>query len=342
MGLRPSLDPAAISRGLLVKHAWRAASPRASRGARSSPPPSRARPRFWRGRPRRPPTPSGPGSLFRIHPGIGIARLGNADPEQFFIGPEVPSYGPSGDAPGTQVPPYKASGLIKPQAARFRIFRYEQIGGLLTPIEEITLDSPYVVNIEWKAHLANKKASFHQFQGPAGESSPYSTTFVSTAPAPLRNTAVTASRAQLLEIEHDKVGGIGDGRRGDHDDCSGDVGFSAPEKPQSEIAQPGLPFPLVEEFSQDWVFDGHRNLPNGRDAVSAQLDGSGLAHDGEQRDVVRRLGLLPAEIEVPATPALRPSDGLVGVLGSKAHSAKLAEEAQGCLTSVLGNRHDLA
>jgi hypothetical protein len=145
--------------------------------------------------------PIGTDSIFRIHPGIGIARLGNADPEQFFIGPEVPGYGPSGDAPGTQVPPYKASGLIKPQAARFRIFRYERIGGLLTPIEEITLDSPYVVSIQWKAHLANKKASFHQFRGPAGESSPYSTTFVSTAPAPLRNAAVTANRAQLLEID---------------------------------------------------------------------------------------------------------------------------------------------
>src|SRR5664280_2934062 len=64
-------------------------------------------------------TPIGPGSVFRIHPGIGIARMGNADPEQLFIGPEVPGYGPSGNAPGTAVPPYKASGLIKPQAARF-------------------------------------------------------------------------------------------------------------------------------------------------------------------------------------------------------------------------------
>src|ERR1700745_1285865 len=62
--------------------------------------------------------PIGTDSIFRIHPGIGIARMGNADPEQFFIGPEVPGYGPSGDAPGTQVPPYKASAFIKPQAAR--------------------------------------------------------------------------------------------------------------------------------------------------------------------------------------------------------------------------------
>jgi hypothetical protein len=143
----------------------------------------------------------GPGSTFRIHPGVGIARLGNADPNQFFIGPEVPGYGPSGDEPGTTVPPYKSGGLIKPQAARFRIFRYEQVDGLLTPIEEITLDSANVVKIEWQVHLANKKASFHQFLGPAGESSPYSTTFVDTTPGPLRNAGVTADRAQLLEID---------------------------------------------------------------------------------------------------------------------------------------------
>src|SRR5215831_5296840 len=58
-------------------------------------------------------------SLYRIHPAIGIARFGNADPSTFFIGPEVPGYGPSGDAPGTGVSPYKHNGLVKPQAARF-------------------------------------------------------------------------------------------------------------------------------------------------------------------------------------------------------------------------------
>jgi hypothetical protein len=51
---------------------------------------------------------------------------------------------------------------------------------------------------------------------------------------------------------------------------------------------------------------------------------------------------LPAKVKVAAASALRPPDGLVGVLGGKAHSAQIAKEAQGCLTSVVGNRHDLA
>ena len=42
-------------------------------------------------------------SVYRIHPAIGVARLGNADPSTFFIGPEAPGYGPLGDAPGIYV-----------------------------------------------------------------------------------------------------------------------------------------------------------------------------------------------------------------------------------------------
>ena len=59
----------------------------------------------------------------KIHPAIGVARLGNS-PTKFFIGPELP---------GRQKPPvggYKdAQGRVKRQAARFRLFGYDgQIG----------------------------------------------------------------------------------------------------------------------------------------------------------------------------------------------------------------------
>src|SRR5690349_19825731 len=50
--------------------------------------------------------------IYRIHPAIGVARVGNADPSAFFIGPEIPGQGPLGDAPGTTVPAYKDNGLI--------------------------------------------------------------------------------------------------------------------------------------------------------------------------------------------------------------------------------------
>jgi hypothetical protein len=126
-------------------------------------------------------------SVYRIHPAIGMARLGNADPSQFFIGPEIPGMPPSNDAPGTAAPPYKVDGLVKPQAARFRVFEYRRINGRLTPVREVNLDTPGVARIDWTAHLANRKASFHQFNGLQGEHS---------TPRPPRNAAVT-DRASL-------------------------------------------------------------------------------------------------------------------------------------------------
>ncbi len=127
--------------------------------------------------------------IFRIHPAIGVARVGNLDPDvAYFIGPEIPGMGPLGEAPGTQVPNYKVNGQIKPQAARFRIFEYAYDGnGVLTPLHEVTLSTAGISNITWKAHLANRKASFHQFYGPHGESLPA---------LPLRNAAV-ADRKSL-------------------------------------------------------------------------------------------------------------------------------------------------
>jgi hypothetical protein len=134
------------------------------------------------------------GSIFKIHPAIGIARMGNAPPDTFFIGPEVPGFGPA--SLGTP-PAYKSNGQVKPQAARFRIWEYRRdASGQLTPIGEVTLATGNVRGIRWGVHLANKKASFHAFEGPAGESSPYVSPNADTTPPPLRNSAVI-DRASL-------------------------------------------------------------------------------------------------------------------------------------------------
>jgi hypothetical protein len=119
--------------------------------------------------------------IYRIHPAIGVARVGNADPSTFFIGPEVPGQGPSGDAPGTSVPPYKINGLVKPQAARFRIWEYGYVNGVLTPLREVNLSTAGVTNITWRVHVANRKSAFYEENGPAGEVLPA---------GPLRNLTV--------------------------------------------------------------------------------------------------------------------------------------------------------
>lgn len=87
-----------------------------------------------------------------IHPGIGIARVGDSL-DEFFIGPEVrfPAIG----APGA----YKdAQGALKRQAARFRIYGLDEAGCV---VAELNAGS---AEIAWTVHLANKKAAWYNFE----------------------------------------------------------------------------------------------------------------------------------------------------------------------------------
>lgn len=87
-----------------------------------------------------------------IHPGIGIARIGDSQ-DEYFIGPEVVE-------PAPQPPEFyrDASGALKRQAARFRLFGYNAGGEV---VRELTADN---ADIQWTVHLANRKAQWYQFQ----------------------------------------------------------------------------------------------------------------------------------------------------------------------------------
>jgi hypothetical protein len=90
----------------------------------------------------------------QIHPGVGIARVGNS-PDEFFIGPESPGHmaHPADEK-------FKDSeGRIKRQAARFRIYGYNKDG---LAVRELTAADAH---IEWTVQLANKKASCDMFLG---------------------------------------------------------------------------------------------------------------------------------------------------------------------------------
>ena len=100
---------------------------------------------------------------WKIHPAIGIARVGNS-PTEFFIGPESPDrietpaggYRDAGDADNLHLP------RVKRQAARFRIYAYDRAGKCLG---EVTAQS--VKTIRWTVQLANKKASGKRIGGGA-------------------------------------------------------------------------------------------------------------------------------------------------------------------------------
>lgn len=85
-------------------------------------------------------------TVYKIHPAIGIARVGNS-PDEFFIGPEL-----VGKFPDPQGGFKDAQCRVKRQAARFRIFAHHDDG----TSEEIT-DAE--ADIVWTVHLINKKAS---------------------------------------------------------------------------------------------------------------------------------------------------------------------------------------
>jgi hypothetical protein len=103
---------------------------------------------------------------YRIHPVIGIARVGDS-PDDYFVGPEAPGVPPSLNKPDASPSPngtYKDKQMqIKRQGARFRIYEYtEDAAAMVTKVQEITSAE---AQIEWEVHLANRKAAAPKFDG---------------------------------------------------------------------------------------------------------------------------------------------------------------------------------
>ncbi|TDO58991.1 von Willebrand factor type A domain-containing protein [Kribbella sp. VKM Ac-2571] len=85
-------------------------------------------------------------TTYKIHPAIGIARVGNS-PDEFFVGPE--HLGERPEPPGG----FKdAQCRVKRQAARFRIFAHHDDGS----VDEI---DDAAAEISWTVHLVNAKAA---------------------------------------------------------------------------------------------------------------------------------------------------------------------------------------
>ena len=88
----------------------------------------------------------------RIHPGIGVARVGDSSTDH-YIGPEVmhPPPTPFGET-------RDAGGSLKRQAARFRIYGYDQYGNVVAEIQQSDNSQ-----IEWSVQVANRKAQWYEF-----------------------------------------------------------------------------------------------------------------------------------------------------------------------------------
>ncbi|MFD0894496.1 LodA/GoxA family CTQ-dependent oxidase [Luteolibacter ambystomatis] len=87
-----------------------------------------------------------------IHPAIGVARVGDAE-TAYYIGPEV-----TDPLPGANSGHHRTTtGELKRQAALFRIYGYNAAGEV---VRELTADD---ADIQWTAHVANRKADWFRF-----------------------------------------------------------------------------------------------------------------------------------------------------------------------------------
>lgn len=116
-----------------------------------------------------------------IHPGIGIARVGNSS-DGYFFGPETPR--PPLDL---QFDPHDANGALKRQAARFRIFGLNKSGQV---VKELTQDDGTVV---WSVHVANRKAAWYNFN--------VAMDIAEAVPSRRRNFGVVGAARQQLVID---------------------------------------------------------------------------------------------------------------------------------------------
>lgn len=127
-------------------------------------------------------------STFRIHPALGIARVGDAEGPG-FIGPEQPDVPANWNFATAAFDNFKVGGRVKRQGVRFRVFEFAADGSL---IGEALLGQGNISAVEWTVHVANRKASFFQFDGPNGENGDFSKNGVRNA-----NVVGNDARSQL-------------------------------------------------------------------------------------------------------------------------------------------------
>jgi hypothetical protein len=113
--------------------------------------------------------------VFKIHPAIGIARVGNS--ADYYLAPETPGGLPLDHATGKPIytgpgaPPqnvfHDKAGAVKKQAARFKVFAYDNAKpddpGVRVEVGKTQVGGKKVTGIEWTVYLANKKAAWFEF-----------------------------------------------------------------------------------------------------------------------------------------------------------------------------------
>jgi hypothetical protein len=129
----------------------------------------------------------------RIHPAIGIARVGGSD--CYFIGPEISDVAGSPGESGAYGRFKDNEGRLKRQAARFRVYGYDERGKVVGEIE-----AGPSIEITWSVHVANKKAAWYDFGFPLDLFDPNSANWLSQL-SPRRNPQYVGAERSSLVID---------------------------------------------------------------------------------------------------------------------------------------------
>ena len=247
-------------------------------------------------------------TTYRIHPGIGIARLGNS-PDAFCITPEEPAalpidcdsrgnplLSPDGKTELTISAFKDAQGRMKRQAARFQIWAYDDESPDGRPLKlgdhiEGGGNAGTLIDIQWRVYLANKKSSWYEFKQLEGEHG-YASTHAR------RNASITAenARQQLIidpgprTVDHRKK------RRAHFDRGSEDYActFPPPLKPNSIDTLGDL---LTDDTGRLLVLGGHGNSGTflyddfGQPRIDHYANNDGWFDDTSDGPVMARLAM---------------------------------------------------
>lgn len=255
-------------------------------------------------------------TVYRIHPGIGIARLGNS-PDSFCIAAEQPAALPIecdqdgnslplGAPPGAEMRATRMKddeGRIRRQAARFGVWVYddEHPGG-----RPLKLGDPVfgggnhgkLVDVQWRVHLANKKSSWYEFrqlQGEHGYSSDH----------PRRNPQVTADQARqnLIIDPGPRVVSLSGARRASFNPAGGAeyaATFPPPLQPNSVETLGEL---MTDDQGRLLVLGGHGNAGSylyddfGQPRIDHYANNDGWFDDTSDGPVMARLVFFSEEVQ---------------------------------------------
>ena len=255
-------------------------------------------------------------TVYRIHPGIGIARLGNS-PDAFCIAAEKPgalpiecdvdgNSLPLGSPLGQEMPVRRMKdeeGRVKRQAARFGVWVYDDQNPQGRPLalgDDVAGGGNHgkLVDVQWRVHLANKKSSWYEFLQLQGEHG-------YAADHPRRNPQVTADQARqrLIIDPGPRVVSLSGARRASFSPAGGHeyaTTFPPPLQPRSIETLGDL---MTDDAGRLLVLGGHGHSGSylgddfGQPRIDHYANNDGWFDDTSDGPVMARLVFFSDEVQ---------------------------------------------